>query len=282
MKNLIIALIFLSVPLFSKTFLWEVSDEDSKIYLLGSVHVANKEMYPLNEVIESAYSNSEALVLEVVVDQINPLQMMSRMMLPMGKKLNQAMDSINFLEFKKVMDSLKVPEMSYMMLKPWAATLIMMQMIMQKEGFEQDLGFDYYFLGKARAEEKEVFGLETLDQQLDAFEEMSEFSSDFFKYSLSEIKNTKEMINEMLKAWEQGDTNGISQIITASIGESENFEKINEIMLDNRNLIMLEKIEDYLKNNNQYFVIAGAGHLIGEKGLLQLLEKTGKYKLKQL
>lgn len=280
--KLLIFVFLIANGLFSKTFLWEVSDEDSKLYLLGSVHVANKEMYPLNEVIETAYSNSEALVLEVVVDKINPLQMMSRMMLPMGKTLDKAMDSVNFVEFKKVMDSLKVPEMSYMMLKPWAATLIMMQMIMQKEGFEQDLGFDYYFLGKARAEDKEVFGLETLDQQLDAFEEMSEFSSDFFKYSLSEIKNTKEMINEMLKAWEQGDTNGISQVINASIGDSENFEKINEIMLDNRNFVMLEKIEEYLSNNKQYFVIVGAGHLIGEKGLLNLLEKSGKYKLRQM
>ncbi len=273
---------FFSNSLFSKTFLWEVSDGDSKIYLLGSVHVANEEMYPLNEVIESSYQDSDALVLEVVVDKINPMQMMSRMMLQGGKTLKDEMDSVSYYEFKSVMDSLQIPEMNYVMLKPWAATLIMMQTVMQKEGFQQDLGFDFYFLGKARTEEKEVFGLETLEQQLDAFEELSEFSSDFFKYSLVEMENTKTMIDDMLKAWKEGDVDKIEQIINTSIGDTENFEKINEIMLDNRNFLMIEKIEDYLKNNKQYFVIVGAGHLVGENGLLQLLEKTGKYKLRQM
>lgn len=273
---------FFSNSLFSKTFLWEVSDGDSKIYLLGSVHVANEEMYPLNEVIESSYQDSDALVLEVVVDKINPMQMMSRMMLQGGKTLKDEMDSVSYYEFKSVMDSLQIPEMNYVMLKPWAATLIMMQTVMQKEGFQQDLGFDFYFLGKARTEEKEVFGLETLEQQLDAFEELSEFSSDFFKYSLVEMENTKTMIDDMLKAWKEGDVDKIEQIINTSIGDTENFEKINEIMLDKRNFLMIEKIEDYLKNNKQYFVIVGAGHLVGENGLLQLLEKTGKYKLRQM
>lgn len=273
---------FFTNTLFSKTFLWEVSDGDSKIYLLGSVHVANEEMYPLNEVIESSYQDSDALVLEVVVDKINPMQMMSRMMLQGGKTLKDEMDSVSYYEFKSVMDSLQIPEMNYMMLKPWAATLIMMQTVMQKEGFQQDLGFDFYFLGKARAEEKEVFGLETLEQQLDAFEELSEFSSDFFKYSLVEMENTKTMIDDMLKAWEEGDTLKIQEIIHLSLKDSENFKMINEIMLDKRNFLMLEKIEDYLKDNKQYFVIVGAGHLVGENGLLQLLEKTGKYKLRQM
>lgn len=273
---------FFTNTLFSKTFLWEVSDGDSKIYLLGSVHVANEEMYPLNEVIESSYQDSDALVLEVVIDKINPMQMMSRMMLQGGKTLKDEMDSVSYYEFKSVMDSLQIPEMNYVMLKPWAATLIMMQTVMQKEGFQQDLGFDFYFLGKARAEEKEVFGLETLEQQLDAFEELSEFSSDFFKYSLVEMENTKTMIDDMLKAWKEGDVDKIEQIINISIGDTENFEKINEIMLDNRNFLMLEKIEDYLKENKKFFVIVGAGHLIGENGLLQLLEKTGKYKLRQM
>ncbi len=273
---------FFSNSLFSKTFLWEVSDGDSKIYLLGSVHVANEEMYPLNEVIESSYQDSDALVLEVVVDKINPMQMMSRMMLQGGKTLKDEMDSVSYYEFKSVMDSLQIPEMNYVMLKPWAATLIMMQTVMQKEGFQQDLGFDFYFLGKARTEEKEVFGLETLEQQLDAFEELSEFSSDFFKYSLVEMENTKTMIDDMLKAWKEGDVDKIEQIINTSIGDTENFEKINEIMLDKRNFLMIEKIEDYLKANKQYFVIVGAGHLVGENGLLQLLEKTGKYKLRQM
>ena len=71
MKILLLITIF-SISLFSKSFIWEVSDGDSKIYLLGSVHIASEEMYPLASAIEDSYKKSDALVLEVVIDKINP------------------------------------------------------------------------------------------------------------------------------------------------------------------------------------------------------------------
>jgi hypothetical protein len=39
----------------SKGAFWKVSDEDSSIYLLGSIHVADSSLYPLSEAILNAY-----------------------------------------------------------------------------------------------------------------------------------------------------------------------------------------------------------------------------------
>lgn len=281
MKTILIIFLVAS-SVFSKTFLWEVSDGDSKIYLLGSVHVATEEMYPLEKVITDSYTDSEALVLEVVIDEINPMDMMMKMMLPAEKSLKDMVDADTYKDMVTMMDSLQVPAMTYERLKPWGATLLLMQMQMENEGFDQSLGFDSHFLTKARAEEKEVFGLETLDDQLNAFERLSEFSNDFFKYSIDEMENSKKMIDQMLAAWKSGDTSKINEIMNLSGDEMENYDKVTEIMLDERNVKMLEKIEDYLKENKKYFVIVGAGHLVGDKGLLNLLNKSGKYKLKQL
>lgn len=280
MKILFLFIIFTLSSSFSKTFLWEVSDNNSKIYLLGSVHVAREDMYPLNNIIENAYKQSDALVLEVVIDKINPMTMMSKMMLSGGKTLKTEMDSVSYLRLTRLMDSLNIPKMTYMNMKPWAATIILMQSLMENEGFSQDLGFDFYFLKKARNEQKEVYGLETFEEQISVFDSIANYSTDFFEYSLTDLQNTKSMVDEMLNAWKNGDTASIDKIINKSVENSEDYQKITEFMLDRRNFKMQAKIEEYLKEDKNYFIVVGAGHLIGENGLLELLSK--KYKLKQL
>lgn len=279
--KLILLMLILSVSAFSKSFIWEVSDGDSKLYLLGSVHIASEEMYPLAPEIENAYSESEGVALEIVLDQVNPFEMMGMMMLQGNQNLKDVMDSVEYTNIKKMFDELGVPEMSYIKLKPWAATLVLMQQEMARTDFKQDLGFDYYFMNKARKDSLEVIGLETVKEQLSAFEELSNLNSDFLKYSIEELNNSTKMINEMLEAWEQGDTNKINEIINMPSEKTENYEKVTEILLDRRNFKMQEKIEGFLKDNKKYFVVVGAGHLVGENGLLTLL-KNKKYKLKQL
>lgn len=279
--KLIVLFLALSISVFSKSFIWEVSDGDSKLYLLGSVHVASEEMYPLAPEIENAYSDSEGLVLEVVIDQINPFEMMGMMMMKGSQTLKDVMDSVEYNNLKQMFDALGVPEMSYIKLKPWAATLVLMQQEMAKSDFKQELGFDYYFLNRAREDSIDVFGLETVQEQLGAFDSLSNMHSEFLKYSLKELENTKEMVDEMLIAWKNGDTNKINEIINMPSETTENYDKVVEVLLDKRNFKMQDKIEGYLEDNKQYFVVVGAGHLVGDNGLLKLL-KDKKYKLKQL
>ncbi len=38
---------------------------------------------------------------------------------------------------------------------------------------------------------------------------------------------------------------------------------------------MASKIEDYLKTKETYFVIVGAGHLVGNQGIIEILKGKG-------
>ena len=51
-------------------FIYEVSDSDSHVFLYGSVHVLRESDYPLDPVIDQAFSNSEILALEVHPDSL--------------------------------------------------------------------------------------------------------------------------------------------------------------------------------------------------------------------
>jgi len=52
-------------------------------------------------------------------------------------------------------------------------------------------------------------------------------------------------------------------------------------LFDERNIKMTSKIEGYLNAGGSYFVIVGAGHLIGERGMVELLKSKG-YIVEQL
>src|SRR4030042_3960106 len=56
----------------SKSFIWEISSDSTQVYLLGSVHVASQDLYPLNNSIEDAFNSSTYLVVEVNTDNLTP------------------------------------------------------------------------------------------------------------------------------------------------------------------------------------------------------------------
>ena len=51
-----------------KAFVWQVSSEQATVYLMGSIHFADKSFYPLRKEIEEAYSRSNALVVEMDIN----------------------------------------------------------------------------------------------------------------------------------------------------------------------------------------------------------------------
>src|SRR4030042_6914079 len=45
-----------------KNFLWKVQSKTGTVYMLGSIHLLKKEVYPLNEKIEDDFDKSDVLV----------------------------------------------------------------------------------------------------------------------------------------------------------------------------------------------------------------------------
>ncbi len=64
-------------------------------------------------------------------------------------------------------------------------------------------------------------------------------------------------------------------IIMKNINKDPQLVPIYEKLIDERNRKMVSKIEDYLRGKGTYFVVVGAGHLIGEKGIVEVLRKKG-------
>jgi uncharacterized protein YbaP (TraB family) len=150
-----------------------------------------------------------------------------------------------------------------------------------KLGFDPNYGIDRYFLEKA-AERKKILELESLEYQFKLFSALSgKDQESFLLYIVKDIKVLEQELDKLVKAWTTGDEKGIESIMTRSIKEDKRLIPIYEKLVVERNRKMVSKIEEYLKEKETFFVIVGAGHLVGNQGIIKLLKGKG-FLLEQL
>jgi hypothetical protein len=90
-----------------------------------------------------------------------------------------------------------------------------------------------------------------------------------------------EQVTGMVNAWQTGDAPLLIQV-TTEIGSHQTESKaLDEVLLYSRHDGMAKKIESYLASNEIHFVAVGSLHLVGPRGLVEMLRKRG-YLVKQL
>ena len=270
------------LPKKGSHFLWKIESDNSTVYLLGSIHLAKPELYPLDSMIENAYDETDALAVELNVKKVNAMEMMKKAMYNDKTTLKDHLKPETYKLLKDIFDKMKFPALVYERMKPWMAVQAAMMATMHDSGYDEKSGLDVHFLNKAETTNKEILELESLELQLSLFDELESNSDAFVKYSLEDISNNMKQVEEMFAAWKTGDSKRMEAIITSETGKDSEFSGITEKMIDNRNIGMTEKIEGYLKTKRKYFVIVGAGHIVGEKGIVNLLKNKKKYKIEQM
>ncbi len=90
--------------------------------------------------------------------------------LPEGQTLQELIGAEKYSAVAKLAGSLDVPEIFIARLEPWAAAMVLTQFALAKTGFDPQLGIDMQLMARARADGKEVAGLETVVDQLGIFE----------------------------------------------------------------------------------------------------------------
>jgi uncharacterized protein YbaP (TraB family) len=159
--------------------------------------------------------------------------------------------------------------------RPWFLALSLASIEIVKLGFDPNYGIDRYFLSKA-TEKKKIVELESLEYQFKLFSTLSEKDQELFLlYTLKDIKVLEQELDQLVKAWTTGDEKGIELIMTRSIKEDKKLIPIYEKFVVERNRKMVSKIEEYLNEKETIFVVVGAGHLVGNQGIIELLKGKG-------
>jgi len=267
-----------------KSFLWKVRSKTSTVYVLGSIHFLKQENYPLNPRIDRAFDQSTVLVVEANISdpgKLNPQKLLESALYPENDNLERHVSTDTYDYVKRETGNLGLPFELVNKQKPWFLALTLEALELMKLGFDPRYGVDIYFLSKAQGTKK-ILELESLDEQIDLLSNFSDREQEYFLlYTLKDLHVLGEQASTLVKAWRSGNTGEIESVFTKSVKEDGRLAPIFEKLIDNRNRKMISKIEGYLNTDGTYFVVVGAGHLVGNKGIIEILKSKG-YTVEQL
>jgi uncharacterized protein YbaP (TraB family) len=267
-----------AAPAASRRFLmWKVSSPTATVYLVGSIHVATPELYPLPDAMESAFAASKVLAVEVNIKNLDSK----------ANDLTQALglygegDTLSKHISKPTSDALdafcskhSVPREALEGYKPWLAALTSAVISFQQAGEDFHLGVDEHFLGEVKPGQR-IDEFETADFQISIFSSSSEQEQEqLLASSLKEEGAVKEWTTKVQHAYVNGDEGTLKKMLEEQFEPRTFYKKL----IEDRNVNMEKKVEEYLKGKEQCFVVVGSGHLIGDNGVVKMLEDK-KYKV---
>ena len=273
----------LAAPAEDKHFLWRVSKGDAVIYLTGSIHVLRPSDYPLPGVMESTFKASAGLVEEIDLSHFDAesaqLQMMQMGSYPEGQSLATQLPPDLYRRVSELAKAQKVDMTMINPMKPWLASIVLLDNQLMKEGFDATSGVDIHFADEAETLHKSVTGLETAQFQLGMLAKLPDKAQqDMLVQSLEDASGADKEMRTMMDAWRRGDTALLDKELQTEFGP---YPDIYQAILVQRNRSWIPQLEKLAGSGKQYFVVVGALHLIGTDGVLALMQKDG-YKIEQL
>lgn len=282
---LVAALLFAAAPAHAdgKHFLWRVSKGGNRMYIGGAVHVLRPGDYPLPAVMEQAFNSSTGLVEEIDLADMDSegmqMDMLNAGRYPDGRSLQGVLPPDLYQKLVKAAgaDGLDMSVLDG--LKPWLASLMLLDAQLAKSGYDPQNGVDLHFAGEATAEQKPVTGLEQPQDQIGMLAGLSDKDQlALLQQALDESSGFDAEMQQMIAAWHSGDTGALDQDLTQEFG---GYPEVYRTLLVNRNRAWMPKLEALLASGGQYFVVVGALHLVGPDGLLAQFKKDG-YTVEQL
>ncbi len=257
--------------------LWRVAGETNSVYLLGSVHMLRESDFPLPGDIEAAYADAEALVMELDMDDLNPLMLQrlffTRGTLPEDTTLADVLGEARWQQASASAHDLGIDLSMLSRVKPWWAAITVAQLQLARIGFNPELGLEGYFARRAASDQKPIDGLETAAFQVGLFDSMSEQSQiEMLMKSLEDAATLEQEMDKLLGAWRRGDTQMLAGLQAESFAE---FPDLYAALIRTRNENWIKELEQLLDDERDYLVVVGALHLVGADGVPGGLAELG-------
>ena len=256
--------------------LWRVADEDTTIYLFGTVHALPSDIDWYSGPVKTALDESGTLVTEIdmspeALAQIGPV-IQEIAILPQGTSLREMMSEEQRETYETAMASLGVPPEAFDTLEPWFAALQLSNIALAKSGFQPQNGTEAV-LEATIGDKMGRDALETARYQFSIFDGLPmDAQLDYLIETAAEIDTLGPMLEQMIMEWAEGDVDALGHLLNDSL---ESDPVLAERLLYARNANWAVWIDDRLDTPGTIFIAVGAGHLAGTNKLQDLLAERG-------
>ncbi|MBB6424782.1 TraB/GumN family protein [Sphingopyxis sp. JAI128] len=256
--------------------LWVMKDEDTTIYLFGTVHVLKPGLSWFDEAVKTAFDQSDQLMLEIVMpeDQMEVANIMMPLAIDRsGKTLSSRLDAQQLAAYQAAMASVGLPAAQFDTFEPWFPAITLSVLPLTKLGYDPEQGAEKRLTTFAKAAEKPVAGLETLPEQLGFFDDLPETQQVAFLNAV--VKNLDKLgpqLDKMVALWAKGDPDGLAVAMNESLAATPELAKT---LLWDRNARWADQLKARMDKPGTVFVAVGAGHLAGDHSVQDYLKERG-------
>ncbi|MCW3171334.1 TraB/GumN family protein [Shewanella subflava] len=244
---------------------YKVTWHGQDAFLLGSIHVGKADFYPMAKPIEAAFAKSTTLVIEADIEKADTASLLAQYGTASEELLQKAQHTTARYcqQMQPLCNAIKP-------FAPWLQAAQISMVRFANLGYSADLGVDARFASNRQS--KTLLELESVAFQ---FELISSFKEKTQLQMLDEAVNaTDDEMRALIQAWRTGDEVGLAAMMEQQAGgEDELLSQLlwqrNHTMSD-KMLLMMQQQSD-----QQLFFIIGAGHLVGQQNIPDLLRQQG-------
>ncbi len=265
--------------------LWEVSDEDTTVYLFGTVHFLPEGVEWYTPTIEQALTGSDQFVTEIDTSAIPEMvpgetpspEMMAIAQMQMqlaqlttGGTLRELMDEEDRAEYEEALTGFGVPAAALDGFEPWFAFMTMTQLALMQQGFDPNAGVERQL--DMRVEGKDRAAFETIEQQFTMLDSLPmESQLNLLDETVEGLPEMGEGFQRMVDEWMAGDADGLASMLNEELKDAA----VYDALLTSRNANWAEWIDARMDEPGTVFIAVGAGHLAGNGSVQEMLAERG-------
>ncbi|MBD0353192.1 MAG: TraB/GumN family protein [Flavisolibacter sp.] len=260
----------------TNTLLWRISGKNltKPSYLFGTIHLLCADDIILSDSLKRAIQKSDKVYLELDMD--NVFEMLSVVNKMKMRNDTTLADLLTPAEYEKVKDFFTKQNsvLPFSMLEKYKPLLTASTIMQSSMACDNAVAMEQLIMREAKKQGKGIKGLETMAYQISIFDSIPYKVQAKQLFSYVENYNKKEDSEEFKELTDAYRKQQLSKLEELSIKEEAGFENFTNLLLYNRNINWVKKLQD-LMTGNALVIAVGAGHLPGEKGVINLLRKAG-------
>jgi uncharacterized protein YbaP (TraB family) len=159
-------------------------------------------------------------------------------------------------------------------MRPWLAAMTLDVVPLQQAGIDPNSGVEAILTAEFKKNNRPVQGFETVSKQFHFFADLpAKTEVDYLNLSIDDFPKEREQFKQLVEAWYRGDQDALDRLVNEEWRQEH--PETYEVLLAKRNLYFAQRIEELVKGQGTSFVAIGAGHYVGQDGIIALLSKDG-------
>jgi hypothetical protein len=262
-------------------FLWMI-ETNPPSFLYGTIHVPDERVLDLPDVVAEALDAADAVYTEIPMDTATQMAAASAFMLPSGTTLKDRLPDDVYRQTEAYLADKGLSILFFQQMKPYALATQIMMLDYMDELMAGAQPLDAALASQATAASKDVRALETVDEQIQVFESLTdEEEVELLRVTLEHMSTSDggaSAMDALVDAYLAGDEDTLVQVAFEYFEEDDPLtEKFMQVAVDDRNVRMTDRIVESLHEEpgRVHFFAIGALHYPMDMGILALLDEKG-------